>query len=107
MSSPYQYTFTVTNLSTTLRLFNLVNGTNVQYRHQNLTDANCFSFQYYSATLNVCTRDWRVTCINCSQSVDRSHIVVKTDELRCGFRFPADAGNFSLRHRVQTGSGAY
>jgi hypothetical protein len=24
-----------------------------------------------------------------------------------GFRFPAEAGSFSLRHRVQTGSGAH
>jgi len=27
--------------------------------------------------------------------------------LRTGVRFPARIGNFSLRHRVQTGSGAH
>jgi hypothetical protein len=29
------------------------------------------------------------------------------DDLMIGVRFPAGEGNFSLRHRVQTGSGAH
>jgi hypothetical protein len=44
------------------------------------------------------------------QSRDSSVGVATSYELKdrmTGVRFSAEAGNFSLRHRVQTGSGAY
>jgi hypothetical protein len=42
-----------------------------------------------------------------AQITDESTPSVGMDDRMIGVRFPAGAGNFSLRHHVQTGSGAH
>jgi len=71
------------------------------------TPLSCVIFQFITACLNVFTLVVSSSSSSSSSS-SRDSLVGIALGYRCyRIRFPAETGNFSLHHRVQTGSGAH